>query len=273
MKEILYNILKEYQFATFATLTILISWFPWFTTGKGFFVFGPSVAGVIIIALTQGKDGLKILSKRALYWKVKLKWWLIALFLSGFIIFISLPINKFFGGVMPTFAMFKHEWFLIPVYFLLTLIGGPLGEEFGWRGFALPYLQNKISPIGASLLIGLLWGLWHIPLFFQQGSVHAMLGLSLLPIFIIGEIALSVIMTWVYNNTGSSLLIAGIILHNADNFWTSTLFINETMTSAFGGGMQSTLNISLYLISTFMITLLAFIIAFISKGKLGLQTE
>jgi len=273
MKSSIDNFLKRHAFTAFIILTLLISWFPWYTTGSGFFVFGPSIAGVVIIALTQGKDGMRNLGQRALRWRVGWGWWLVALFISGVIILAALPLNALFGGNMPTFAMFRQEWYLIPAYFLLTLLGGPLGEEFGWRGFALPHLQRKWNPVLAGAFIGLLWGLWHLPLFFQPGSAHAMLGLNLLPVFVIGEMGLSIIMTWVYNNTGGSLLVGGIILHNADNFWTSTLFVNETMTSAFRGGAQSDLNMSLYLAATVTGVLAAVIVAFVSKWRLGLSKE
>ena len=212
---------------------------------------------------------MRELGKRALKWRVRIRWWIIALFISGAIILVAIPISLGLGGALPSFAFFKDAWYMIPVYFMLTLLGGPLGEEFGWRGFALPYLQDKHKPIVASVIIGTVWALWHLPLFFQQGSIHNQMGLKLLPIFILGEIVLAIIMSWVYNQTGSSLLVGGIILHNADNFWASTLITDETMASAFQGGIQSQFNTLLYIVSTIVGLLLVVIIAAKTKGALG----
>ncbi len=261
--------LKQHSFALFILLTILISWFPWYTGGSGFLVFGPSIAGVIVIALTMGKAGVQDLGQRALRWRVGWRWWLVALFFSGILLAIAIGINLMMGGAMPSFAFFREGWYWAPVYFLLTIIGGPLGEEFGWRGFVLPNLQRKWNPTLAGIIIGTLWGLWHLPLFFQAGSLHAEIGLQLLPVYVIGEIALSVIMTWVYNSTGGSLLVGGIILHNADNFWASTLITDETFQAAFQGGVQSQFDMQLYLVGIAVSVMAITVIAWATKGQLG----
>ncbi len=69
--------------------------------------------------------------------------------------------------------------------------------------------------------------------------MHAQIGLQMLPLYVLGEIVLATFITWIYNSTGGSLLVGGIILHNADNFWASVLITDETMASAFQGGVQS----------------------------------
>jgi membrane protease YdiL (CAAX protease family) len=265
------SFIKKHAFIVYVFLAVLISWSPWFISGSGFFVFGPSIAGVIIIALTRGKAGMRELGQRALRWRVGFTWWGVALLFTGLIILVSIPINLALGGNLPSFAFFRQEWYLAPVFFALTLLGGPLGEEFGWRGFALPNLQAKYGAVATSLIIGVVWALWHLPLFFQPGSLHAQIGLSRLPLFILGEIVLATIMTWVYNNTSSSLLVGGIILHNADNFWASTLITDETMTTAFRGVVQSQFNMQLYIVSTFVGVLVILALILVTKGKLGLS--
>jgi membrane protease YdiL (CAAX protease family) len=198
-------------------------------------------------------------------------WWTVALFSTGLIMLFAIAINVVLKSEFPSFAFFRQEWYLMPVFFLITIIGGPLGEEFGWRGFALPNLQRKWGAMVASIIIGIVWALWHLPLFFQPESLHAQIGLELLPVYVVGEIVLAIIITWVYNKTGSSLLVGGIILHNADNFWSVTLLTDETMTTAFQGGAQSQVDMPLYILSTIISMLIVLILAAATKWQLGLS--
>ena len=149
------NLIRKNPLVFFIFLTLVISWFPWYTGRQGIFVFGPSVAGVITIALVAGKDGLQELMRRALQWKVGIKWWLVALLLPALLTLIALGVNMLMGAAVPPFTFIKDQWYLLPVFFVITLVGGPLGEEFGWRGFMLPQLQQKMSPWLANLLLGL----------------------------------------------------------------------------------------------------------------------
>lgn len=269
MKSTISEALKHHAFIVFVVLAVLISWFPWVMNGTGFLVFGPSIAGIIVIAMTSGKEGLRDLGQRALRWRVGFLWWMVALFFTGVILFFSITINTALGGGLPGFAFFRLEWQWIPVFFLLTLIGGPLGEEFGWRGFALPNLQRKYGPMVASIIIGIVWALWHLPLFFQPDSIHAQIGLELLPVYVLGEIVLAIIITWVYNKTGGSLLVGGIILHNADNFWATTLLTEDTMTSSFQGGALSQLDTQLYILSAVVGVMVVLILAAATRWQLG----
>ncbi len=273
MKTSIQSLVKRYPFTSFVILTVLISWFPWYAGGTGFLVFGPSIAGVIIIALTKGKDGLHDLGQRAVRWRVGWLWWIVALFVSGLLLLPAILIHVALGGSVPSFAFFTHGWYWAPVYFLLTLIGGPLGEEFGWRGFALPTLQRKWGALIASLILGTVWALWHLPLFFQPGSIHAQIGLQMLPVYVLGEIALATLITWVYNETGGSLLVGGIILHNADNFWSSVIITDETMASAFQGAAQTHFDMQLYLISIAVTLVAVLLIAAATHWKLGYDVD
>lgn len=269
MKSSIHTFVKQHAFIVFVALAFLISWFPWYAGGTGFLVFGPSIAGVIIIAATSGKPGLQDLGKRALRWRVGLLWWAVALFISGLILVASLGIEMILGGQLPSFAFFKQAWYLAPVFFLLTIVGGPLGEEFGWRGFALPHLQRRWNPLLASIIIGVVWGLWHLPLFFQPGSLHFQLGIQLLPVFVIGEIVLATLITWVYNKTGGSLLVGGIILHNADNFWSTLLLTDVTFATVLHGGAPPQIDMSLYLTSIVVGILVVLILAAVTRGNLA----
>jgi membrane protease YdiL (CAAX protease family) len=103
---------------------------------------------------------------------------------------------------------------------LLFLIGGLVnGEEIGWRGFALPRLQAKYNALTASLILGIVWALFHLPLFFTRGDSFA----STPPLsFLIRMIAAAILFTWLSNNTGGSLLLA-YLMHAASNFWPRVL--------------------------------------------------
>ena len=91
--------------------------------------------------------------------------------------------------------------------------GSAMGEELGWRGFALPHVQRKHSALGASLVIGALWGCWHLPLFLVGTDSRPP---SIFPAFVLAVVATSVIYTWMYNSTGGSLLIV-VLYHAASN--------------------------------------------------------
>ena len=262
---------ERYSLILFLVLTFLIAWFPWYTHGGGLWVFGPSIAGVMVTLVISGKAGVRDLFQRAVRWRVGILWWVTALFLPGLLTLIGVFINVALGGKMPGFAFFRQEWYLAPVFFLMTIVGGPLGEEFGWRGFALPKLQGKWGPLIGTLALGLVWGLWHLPEFLRSGSLHNEIGLALLPVYVAGSLALSIFMTWVYNRTRGSLLVGGFIYHNADNFWGVVLMTNVTMTAARHGEGSSTLDLRLWKVGIAVAVLGAVVLAIATKGKLGLS--
>jgi membrane protease YdiL (CAAX protease family) len=107
------------------------------------------------------------------------------------------------------------------VYLATLVFGGPLGEEGGWRGFALPHLEQLSGPLVGTLLLGVLWGLWHLPLFLlvpgYNGAGTDFVGIMIpFVAFVISVIAMTVLFTWVFNNTRGSILLA-ILLHASIN--------------------------------------------------------
>lgn len=264
--------LKRYPLIFFLILTFLISWFPWYAGNGGLWVFGPSIAGVIMTLLIYGKEGMRDLSQRATRWRVGINWWIIALFLPGLLTLIGVFINVAMGGKMPGFTFFRQEWYLAPVFFLMTIVGGPLGEEFGWRGFMLPKIQSKWGPLIGTLILGLIWGLWHIPEFLRPGSLHNEIGLGFLPFYVAGSLSLSIFMTWVYNKTRGSLLVGGFIYHNADNFWGVVLMTEVTLTAALQEESGSSmLDLQLWKVGIALAVLAAIGLVIATKGKLGLS--
>ena len=175
---------------------------------------GPTLAAVIIIAIMDGRNGLRDFFKRYIQWRARLGWWLFVLF--G----ILLSLNTFAALILGTvvWTEFLNNIGLILITYLITLIAGvilgPLWEEPGWRGFALPRLQQQFGPLSGTIILGVLWALWHLPGYF--GGWMGAFSISALFALVVGSIAFSLIATWVYNNTRASVLLM-ILLHSSSN--------------------------------------------------------
>jgi len=154
----------------------------------------------------EGLPGLRILGQRIIQFKLGWRWYVFT-----FLIVIAgtagqLTINKLIGNTfsgVPFWAQLGN--------FLPLLILGPLSEEIGWRGYALGRLQTRWNALTSSLIVGLVWGLWHLPLFMIAGTSMHELGLPFIG-FLVGFMAISILYTWLYNNTKQSLWSA-ILLH------------------------------------------------------------
>lgn len=123
-------------------------------------------------------------------------------------------------GMQPeALARFIGEPMAIIPFMVFILLFGPVPEEIGWRGYALDRLQTRWSAVGSSLILGSVWALWHMPLFFIEGSYHYGLGFGTTGfwLFVLNLILVSVVMTWIYNNTNRSTLSA-ILFHFMINF-------------------------------------------------------
>jgi hypothetical protein len=181
-----------------------------------------SAAGFILAAVDGGRSAVRELLRRVLIWRVGLGWWLFALLF---------PIIPAIATLYLAGAVGKHpvDWTgLGPVYraiptLLFLIVFAGLGEEFGWRGFALPRLQPRHRALVASLIIGTFHALWHLPLFFVKGEMYDTLvrQVGLAPAFLgyaALVLALSVQLAWIFNNTKGSVLLAAVY-HGAGNAW------------------------------------------------------
>jgi len=181
--------------------------------------FGPSVAGIVVIFTTEGRAGLRRLARRTVDVGFALRWLLVALLLFPLITLIVVAV-LWTQGTLPTFP-WADDLVVLPAAFVyILLLGGPLQEEFGWRGYALDPLQTRLGAAGGSIVLGVAWALWHLPLFFIPTQTiyynRPMWGLFL------SVVLLSVLMTWVYNNTGGSLLVM-LLMHTTFN-WSNGMF-------------------------------------------------
>ena len=172
--------------------------------------YAPTAWGVYFTYRRSGGAGLRHLFARLLRVRVPIAWLLAAIFLAPLCFTLSAALDRLFTGQWPGFSIS----YLTPQFVLWILaLGGPLNEEFGWRGFALPRLLQRRSPLAASVVLGLLWAFWHAPLFFILGSTQS--GISLAN-FVVGVVCVSIFMTAAHLSTRGSLLIA-VLFHTSAN--------------------------------------------------------
>ena len=275
------SFVKRYQIIFFFVLTFLLSWFPWYSRiAPEVMAMGPSLAALIIVIITGGKKGVIDWLRPFVHWRVNLRYWLIALCGTAVMYLTGVGVFILFGGKTPPFTMIKDELNLIPLYLVMVVLmpwNGPVGEEFGWRGFALPKLQEKYSPLVASLMIGAVWGLWHLPSFFaSQGVISAIvsaLGFGFIVPYTLGTIANSILMTWLYNKSKGSALIAGIIWHAGINFWAPVLLSDSSLVAAQQGTHLPTIVPALYLTVLGVQVVVSVIVTIGSKGGLGSEVQ
>jgi uncharacterized protein len=172
-----------------------------------------SVGGVAATYVANGTSGLKELARRCVLYRVPIVWWIYALFLPlGLLACASVIYGIAHGKVGPIKPTeLFHEWWLFFI-FVFGLFQGPLGEELGWRGFLLPFLLKKYSPLTASLILGVVWASWHLPSgLLPRGPYyfHTILGTLF---FAASAVALSILITVLFLRTHGSVLLA-IAMH------------------------------------------------------------
>jgi len=192
--------------------------------------FGPALAAVITSWVETGPRGLRSLLRRLLIVRLPWRWYLIALLGPAIILLVGRGLEQVLGGgVTPVDQPpLQAEMGLshVPVIvFLFGLLANnliiTLGEELGWRGFALPRLQFFWAPLTSGIVLGFLWGVWHLPLVWTPASRSAVAELPLWA-FIIDITATSVLYVWIFNHTRGSVAIATLV-HAANN--TASVFL------------------------------------------------
>lgn len=172
---------------------------------------GPMVAAALVSAIEGGKTEVLRLFKQL---TVRPSLRLIAFWLALIAVLRLVPILLVVISGHGTAPVGMETFLSLPFTFLfVALVGGGLDEEVGWRGFAQPRLQMLVPALPASLIIGLVWSLWHWPLWLFPGAVHSQLSL---PIYIVSTMALSVLFAYIFNSTRGGLL-AVVLVHAASN--------------------------------------------------------
>jgi membrane protease YdiL (CAAX protease family) len=168
-------------------------------------VFGPGVAAFLLTGLASGREGVRALWRRG--WSVTFsrKWFVPAALLMPAAGVATLLLLAAFGQPIAWENALPLA-LVVPIGLFIWLVGA-VPEEYGWRGYALPRLLEKMTPLSASVLLGLVWGIWHLPLHFIPTTTQ-----YVIPVweYVLQTVLLAVIYTWLYLGTGGSILIAGI---------------------------------------------------------------
>ena len=218
---------------------------------------GPTLSAFVMTGVIEGRAGISRLLRRYVLWRVKLRWYLFVL--------LVIPASVVLGaivvpGVVASYQPLTSSMVLsYPLALVATFVlGGPLGEEPGWRGFALPRLQPMHGPLAGSVILGLLWGSWHLPLFWS--GVWTPPTLPNIVMFIVMTTALTVIITWVFNNAKGSLLIT-MLMHASFN-----TFANKIVVPLFPAPILDAYGLLPVLVAFGVVALL---VVALTKGRLG----
>ncbi len=219
------NWIQKHQLVAFFTLTYAIAFgvvFAYITLRPGqpdepwspvwfLFAFSPTISALLLAWIIGGKGEVLYLLSGFTRWQVGWRWYFAAAFLFlGPLAFalIYILLGNPYPGPPPGLTAS-----VILGQLIFTLFSGPLSEEAGWRGFALPRLQKQYNALTSSLILGVIWCCWHIPLFFLPGSSQQ--GIPF-PIYLMLVVTLTIYFTWLYNNTGGSLIIT-VLAHFSFN--------------------------------------------------------
>ena len=228
---------KRNGLLTFFLITFIYSWALWIPaalTGQssmqfptvllfGLGGFGPSIAGIIQISRTG------TVKERRDFWRslfdfkrIRPLWYALIFLVFPVVFLLAVQINAALGGAAPGMQQWQQVLAqpvsLIPII-IMGLFTGPLAEELGWRGFALARMARRLGLLGASLVLGLIWWAWHLPLFFIRGTTHYTWGFgsAYFWLFLANVIPLSVILAWAFTRNRGSIL-AAILAHFMFNF-------------------------------------------------------
>jgi membrane protease YdiL (CAAX protease family) len=201
------EVIKRQPLVAFFVLAFALTWAP---TPLGIFMAaGPLLAALVITAAVDGRRGLRELGSRMLRWRVGWRWYAAALLIPLALVFATAGLNVAFGAPGSVIRDLSiSEAVLLFALRLVVPLFSPIGEEPGWRGFALPRLLDGGSPLGATAILAPLVALWHVPLIFIESE-------DLPPIFLLATVAVTFFYTWLFVHTGGSVFIT-IVAHAAE---------------------------------------------------------
>ena len=217
------TLINRYPLIAFFAIAYSLTWLGWILPDRIYsgtllsgalalpfllLVPGPLYAALIVTAVTEGKSGVAALLRKFTIWKVGFGWFAVALLMAPLICVTPAYLNMFFGVPNPTIALIASLPTMLMMFAirLVNPLDGPMQEELGWRGFALPRLQERHSALAASAILGGLVVIWHVPLVL----------LSMLPAYaLFATFAFTILFGWLFNNVKGSVLMT-LIAHAAD---------------------------------------------------------
>jgi len=212
------------QIVVFLLLAVALSWWAWpltllDPTSTALVPIGPSVAALIVAGLAGGRHEVAALLRQLVRWRVPVVWWAVALLgpvaLIGAAVLADLAL-----GASASRAVERPGWAVLPLLLAVRIVvGGPLGEELGWRGFLLPRLLPRWGALGASLVIAPLWFAFHLPVFLAGPATGQRPPL----LFLLWVVPLSVLHTWLYLRARCSVAVV-IVFHGMIDTAASLLF-------------------------------------------------
>ena len=211
-----------------------LAWSPWYLSEDGVgllpydaegisdylntvaLILGPTLSAFIMTGATEGREGLRRLLRRIVLWRVGVGWYLFVL--------VGIPAIIVLSTIVLPGALASFQASAVPSTLFLYVVagpvflfaGGPFFEEIGWRGFALPRLQRLHGPLVGSIVLGALWGLWHLPLFLIPSWDTPHGSLLDIALFVTWAVSTTIVITWIFNNTKGSVLLA-ILAHGSIN--------------------------------------------------------
>ena len=261
------------MFFVLAYLGSWVGWAPWWLSQSGVGVLpfqlpfvavaginqlglfaGPFAPALVVTRITAGRDGLDRLLGRMVQWRARPFWYLLAL--VGIPAATGLGYLALSGGALVLEGGVVSVIAVLATTYLTYLLGGPVQEEIGWRGFALPRLEARLSPVAASLALGLLHCFWHAPLFLTSEWDTARQEPSQYVAYLLLVLSLSVVLSWLFNGSRGSVMLA-ILGHNGLNW---ALFAAGAVT---GRVVENTWPAALGLAALALVAIAA------TKGRLG----
>lgn len=274
------NLIKRYPLISFFVLANLLSWLAWIpyvlsNSGLGIWDYtfpeflgttqllgvlpgaylGPIFSAFLVTALSDGKDGMRAWVKRLMQWRVSWRWYLGAIIITPVILFVA--------GVVISGGNFQAPSLLVLVAYIpgliLQMVTTGLAEEPGWRDFALPRLQKRGGPKLAIFVLGPIWALWHLPLFFTEWGGWPDASVWRPITFVVFCLVFNIVMIWVFNRSGESLPIAILVHAGINNFatlvWGSVFPVDDPEAIQYGLLGAATVVAAILLVAT--------------RGKLG----
>lgn len=210
---------------------------------------GPTISAIIVLYITNKTEGLKSLKNSIIKWRIGPFWILFSAFIMPVFLFLAILLNlSFTGNFIDLGAYLLNEGITDPLSIIIWVCVGALSygifEEIGWRGYALPKLQEKYNPLISTIILFIGWGFWHTPMFFYRFNLDILFG------WLYGLFLGTIVLTFIYNSSGGSTF-AAILFHISNNIcW-----------------LFNIAEIQIYL--TIMLTILVLFILIVWKKKLS----